>query len=280
MNMIARLFPARLKGRRDQRLRAVAALIAGTALLGYVIHVMPGSGVDATLKKSERPASEKLAGLSDLPSTSADAPRVVEESVPVEAPPSEPEPRDPAEAHARKVMKDAEAQIRARNYDEAIRNLHAEQASLKTYPKAYLLLGRALEGKKDYDTARDFYAAAIDRDTLLADAYFGFAMASESLGDLEAAIGGMRNFLHVQPNADPAKLKIVQARSAIWEWESKLGRGEWGPTKGIPPGFTEAELKRDGRGVGIKMPVPGMQQPDGSMKYEIKHQDKFKLFKP
>lgn len=280
MNMIARLFPARLKGRRDQRLRAVAALIAGTALLGYLIYLMPGSGVEATPKQSLKPTSEKQAQLSELPLNSADAPRLVEESVPVEAPPEEPEPRDPAEAHARKVMKDAEAQIRARKYDEAIRNLHAEQASLKTHANAYLLLGRALEGKKEYDTARDFYAAAIDRDTLLADAYYGFATASESLGDLEAAIGGMRNFLHVQPNADFNKLKIAQARSAIWEWESRLGRGEWGPTKGIPPGFTADEIKRDGRGVGIKVPIPGTQQADGSMKYEIRHQEKFRMFKP
>lgn len=275
MNTLAKPVPHQARKRRDKRPLALLIVIAGTALFGYLISVMPHGGVDTAPRAVARKAQ-----LSVLPPASADAPKAVQESVPAEAPREEPEPRDPAAAHASKVMKDAEAQIRVKKYDEAIRVLHAAHESLKTNPKAYLLLGRALEGKKDYDVARDFYAAAIDRDVLLADAYFGFATASESLGDLEAAIGGMRNFLHVQPNADFNKLKIAQARSAIWEWEAKLGRGDWGPTKGIPPGFTEDELKRDGRGVGIKMPIPGTQQPDGSMKYEIKHQEKFKLFKP
>lgn len=275
MNMLAKLFSTPAKGRRDQRPRALLLAVAGTALLGTLINLMPSSGVDTKPKKAE-----KRALLSELPPSSADGTRALPESVPAEAPPKDPQPRDPTAALADKVMKAAEAQISARKYDEAIGELQASHETLKTHAKAYLLMGRALEGRKDYETARDFYAAAIDRDVVLADAYFGFATASESLGDLEAAIGGMRNYLHVQPNADPAKLKINQARSAIWEWESKLGRGEWGPTKGIPPGFTEAELKRDGRGVGIKMPVPGSQQADGSMKYEIKHQDKFQMFKP
>ena len=273
--MLARLFPATTNGRRDQRLRALAIAIAGTTLLGALIHLMPGSGVEKAPRKTEKPVQ-----LSELPPSAADAPRAAQEAVPAEAQRDEPEPRDPEAAQANKLMKNAEAQIRAKKYDDAIRDLHASHESLKTHAKAYLLMGRALEGKKDYGTARDFYAAAIDRDVQLADAYFGFATASESLGDLEAAVGGMRNFLHVQPNADFNKLKIAQARSAIWEWEAKLGRGEWGPTQGIPPGFTEAELKRDGRGVGVKMPIPGTKQPDGSMQYEIKHQDKFQMFKP
>lgn len=273
--MLARLFPA-TTGRRDQRLRALAIAVAGTALLGYLIQLMPGNSAGET----PRSKTEKRAQLSDLAPSAADARKAAAEAVPPEAPREEPEPRDPEAAQAHKAMKNAEAQIRAKKYDDAIRELHASHATLKTNPKAYLLMGRALEGKKDYETARDFYAAAIDRDVLLADAYFGFATASESLGDLEAAVGGMRNFLHVQPDADFNKLKIAQARSAIWEWEAKLGRGDWGPTKGIPPGFTEAELKRDGRGVGIKMPLPGTKQPDGSMQYEIKHQEKFQMFKP
>ncbi|OWW20819.1 hypothetical protein [Noviherbaspirillum denitrificans] len=272
--MLARLFPENTRGRRDHRMRALAIAVAGTALLGFAIQLMPDNGVRQAPRKTA-----KQAQLSELAPSKADV-RTVQETVPPEAPREEPEPRDPEAAQAQKAMKNAEAQIRAKKYDDAIRELHAAHATLKTNPKAYLLMGRALEGKKDFETARDFYGAAIDKDVLLADAYFGFATASEALGDLEAAVGGMRNYLHVQPNADFNKLKIAQARSAIWEWEAKLGRGDWGPTKGIPPGFTEAELKRDGRGVGIKMPIPGTKQPDGSMQYEIKHQDRFPMFKP
>jgi hypothetical protein len=274
MTFLKALFGPR-KGKRDHRLLGVLLAVAGTALLGYLVSLTPSRGVDTA-----RQTATKRAGLSDLPLSAADAPPTVQEAVPKEAPLQAAVPQDPAAAAADKAMKDAEAQIRAKRYDDAIRELHAARDSLRQNAKAYLLMGHALEGKKDYETARDFYAAAIDRDVLLADAYFGFATASESLGDLEAAIGGMRNFLHVQPGADFNKIKIAQARSAIWEWESKLGRGPWGPTKGIPPGFTEAELKRDGRGVGIKMPLPETARPDGSMKYEIKHQDKFQMFKP
>lgn len=261
--------------RRDYRVRAVLLAVLGTAAIGYVVSMMPSRGVDTSIKTvSKRP------GLNELPDESADVARSTPEAVPKGAAAQAGKPRDPQAEQVDGVLKSAETQIRAKKYDDAIAALHAAREQLQKNAKAYLLMARALEGKSDYDIARDFYAAAIDRDVLLADAYFGFATASESLGDLESAIGGMRNYLHVQPKADMARLKIAQARSAIWEWESRLGRGAWGESKGIPPGFTEAELKRDGRGVGIKMPIPSTRQPDGTMKYEIKHQDKFQIFKP
>jgi tetratricopeptide (TPR) repeat protein len=140
------------------------------------------------------------------------------------------------------------------------------------------VLGRALEGKGDYATARDFYNAAIDRDPALSDAYWGFATTSEKLNDLPSALGAMRSYLHTEPDADPYRRRIAQARSAIWEWESKLGRGAWGKTKGLPPGFTEAELRRDGRGVGVKIPIEGTENAAGVSRYEIKSADKIQIY--
>jgi tetratricopeptide (TPR) repeat protein len=270
--------------RRDYRVFALVAAVVGTALLGYGVSLLPERGVAAVTQAALQPASP--ADLSDLPKASPDQQRPSSaslESLPAPAAsgtkkalsPKAPEATGPA-----KILQTATAQIDAKRFDAAITSLNDARAQVQNDPQSYLLMARALEGKADYDTARDFYSAAIDRNSYLADAYFGFATTSEKMGDLEAAIGGMRNFLHVQPNADPQKLQIVQARSAIWEWESKLGRGAWGPTKGIPPGFSEAELKRDGRGVGVKIPLAETKRDDGSMKYEIKAQDKFKLFKP
>lgn len=269
----------RFRGGRDQRLVALALTILGTAIVGYLVDLAPGRGVSADAIAPGLAVAR--ADLRDLAASDASHPARLKIEAEAEA---APEPEQPAEkkapaTEAEKIMQVAKTQMRAKRYDEAIVTLHEARELLKPDLRAYMLMARALEAKKDYDTARDFYGAVIDRDPYQADAYWGIATTSEAMGELDAAVGAMRNFLHVQPNADPQKLKIVQARSALWEWESQLGRGPWGPTKGIPPGFTRKELKRDGRGVGVKIPLLETQQADGSMKYEIKAQDKFKLFK-
>lgn len=266
--------------RRDYRVHAIFLAILGTAALGYALTLLPERGVAAVGNGFAAPASR--ADLSSLPASPAERQQssASSESELEAAPAGQQKALSPEATETKKILRIANEKIQAKQFDAAISFLHEARAVLKQNPQSYLMMARALEGKADYDTARDFYAAAIDRNRYLAEAYYGFATASEALGDLEAAIGGMRSFLHVQPNADPQKLKIVQARSAIWEWESKLGRGPWGPTKGIPPGFSEAELKRDGRGVGVKIQRPETLQADGTMKYDVKAQDKFKIFKP
>lgn len=272
--------PARPRGaKRDYRIAALALTIAGIAVLGYLVSLMPGRGVVASATKT----APRQSDFSTLPPSSPETRRAAaEQEVELDDGPANAHAptSDPKTAQTNRILKEANAKIKARRYEEAITYLHAEQARIQHDPRSYVSMARALEGRGDYATARDFYAAAINKDPYFANAYFGLATASEAMGDLEAAIGGMRNYLHVQGNPDPARLKVAQARSAIWEWESQLGRGAWGPTKGIPPGFTAEELKRDGRGVGIKMPIPGTAKPDGSVRYEIKHQDKFQIFKP
>ena len=267
------------KGRRDYRVGAFVLVFLGTAVLGYVVSLWPERGVQAVVEAT-LPAA-KPAGFSDLPQTSTDAtPAPQKESlfVPTERPQMTPAHGQRTETE--KILQASKKLLNAKKYDAAITTLNQERDRIKDDPRSYVSMAQALEGKRDYDTARDFYYAAIDKDPYLAEAYYGFATTSEALGDLEAALGGMRNFLHVQPNADPQKLRIAQAKSAIWEWEARLGRGPYDKTKGIPPGFSEAELKRDGRGVGIKIPLPETRTADGWTKYEIKAQDKFQIFKP
>lgn len=268
-------------GKRDYRKAALVFSIAGTLVLGYLLSLMPGRDVSApAVTAPTEAASANLANFSSLPATPAQVERAAAELLLEPAPAGDVKDINPKTAEINKTLNEAKENIRSKRYDDAIRSLDQAREKIQQNPQSYVLMARALEGKKDFDTARDFYKAAIDKDPYLADAYFGFATTSEALGDLEAALGGMRNFLHVQPNADPQKLKIVQARSAIWEWESQLGRGPWGPTKGVPPDFTADQIKRDGRGVGIKMQIPGTKQANGTSKYEIKHQDKIQIFKP
>lgn len=265
---------------RDHRLRALALAVLGTASVGYLVFLMPDRGVVADAEAP--PAVVGRADLSQLPAVAADEQRpesAAKKSLP-QAPAEAKRPVDPQAEETRQILEAARKQIKAKRYDEAIVALHQARQRIMGNPTSYVVMGNALEGKKDYDTARDFYAAAIDRDPYMPDAYWGFATTSEALGELDAALGAMRSFLHVQPNADPQKLRIVQARSALWEWEAKLGRGPWGPTKGIPPGFSAEELRRDGRGVGLKVPRLETLQPDGSMKYDVRGQDKFNIFKP
>ena len=63
--------------------------------------------------------------------------------------------------------------------------------------------------------------SAIELKPQQANAYYGLAMADEMRNDYESALGGMRSYLHLSKADDPYR---TRARSAIWEWEEKLGR--------------------------------------------------------
>jgi len=260
--------------RRDYRAPTAIVALALLALAGYFFSTLSGRSADPKL--IEQPRAHSGEGFDGLPNSSASMRGDPSESIAVEQEMAVP---DQAASSAQQTLKEARKLIRTKQYAEAIRYLNQSSEQLKAYPEAYVVLGQALEGQRDFTTARDFYNTAINRDPLMAEAYWGYATTSEGLGDLESALGGMRSFLHTQAGKDPYRLKVAQARSAIWEWESKLGRGAWGPTKGVPPGFTAEDLKRDGKGVGIKMPVPGTEDAAGNAQSEVKSQDKFKLFK-
>ena len=262
--------------RRPRDVRALAFLFVAVSIasLAYLVTLLPDRGVDSASKKDPGHATP-FSGLESAASGATPA---------SEASPPEPkiDPRlDPAgherqvrRAEADKLLARSETLMQTKRYDAAMDVINRAGSLAPDYPRSYLHMGRALQGKGDHAAARFFFERAIDLDTQFADAYFGYAEASEELGDLEAAIGGMRSYLHVVDNPDPFRLKVAQARSAIWEWEAKLGRGPWGPTRGIPPGFTAEEIRRDGRGVGIKMQRPDTLRPDGTMEYEIKAGDR------
>ena len=264
---------AALKLSRDKRAPTFLAVLAAVLVIGWLVSMMPDRGIEAD---SAPPLVRQTAGFEALKrenspwTANADVEELPERSARV--------PAKVPLAAADQALADARQLIKRREYDKALHTLNAAQSLLKERGEAFLLIGNILERKRDYATARDFYNAALNRDPYLADAHWGFATTSESLGDLESALGGMRSYLHTEPDPDPMRLRINQARSAIWEWESKLGRGSWGPTKGIPPGFIAEDLKRDDRGVGVKWPREDTLQPDGTMKSEIKSAEKVKIY--
>lgn len=167
--------------------------------------------------------------------------------------------------------------LHAEQYDEAIVALNRFLTLFPDSVDGYVNLGYALIGKSDYTDAFSAFDRAIDLNPAQSNAYYGAAIALEGMGNLEGALSGMRSFLHLTDKG-PGQIHVAKARSAIWEWESQLGRGPWGPTKGIPPGFTREELKRNDQGAGIKIQIPGTEDENGMSQYEIKYQSKFKLF--
>lgn len=265
--------------RQYRRHVAIAASVIAVAGLGYLVSLTPGRGVD--VRRLEPAAVFDTLQTPHARSVRPEAVPQPAEEAPTADPAKEPEEyaRQLDDIRTRKILAPVEVAIGEGRFERAITMLNHVRPYLQHRPEPYLLMGRALHRSGDIHTAIDFMLAAIDRDPGYAEAYFEYAAATESVGDLESALGGMRSFIHVSQDKDPFRLQIAQARSAIWEIEARLGRGEWGATGGIPPGFTEEELKRDGKGVGIKMPIPGTEQPDGSSEYEIKSADKQEMFR-
>lgn len=111
--------------------------------------------------------------------------------------------------------------LHAREYEHAVAALHRVLELAPKLPEAHVNMGYALLGAEQPDAARGFFEAAIELNARQANAYYGLALADEARGDYERALGGMRTFLHLSREDDPFR---PRARSALWEWEQKLGR--------------------------------------------------------
>lgn len=239
---------------------------------GYLISLVPGRGVDAAALAQQK-AAARVQGFANLQvSSTATSP---EFAAPVEQRLAVASGQTADEFQQRSG--EADAAIKAGQFMKALAAAQRMRELKPDHPDSYVKAGFAFNGMGRFKDAFGPLSQAIDLNPMQADAYFGMAIVQEGLGNLEGALGGMRTFLHVTQDPDPARLQVAQARAAIWEWESKLGRGPWGPTRGVPPGFTEEDLRRDGKGVGVKMPV-GQPDESGFTPSEVKSGDKFKLF--
>jgi tetratricopeptide (TPR) repeat protein len=139
---------------------------------------------------------------------------------------AEADPRGHAQQYRQRLIDErfqqAVAMLHANQYDFAITALHRVIELAPKMPEAYVNMGYALIGKQDYKAAADFFNVAIELKPYQANAYWGLAVSLEQLGELDAALGAMRTYIHLSPPNDPF---LRKARSALWEWESALKRG-------------------------------------------------------
>jgi tetratricopeptide (TPR) repeat protein len=279
------------KPRRDVRPLAVVILVLLVVLIGGLLQWRPmDSGIteqgiiepptlapSLALEQAQHPSFKRFG----VPT----AQEAQEPEVAWIAAPAPIDPHQDPSGHMRQAriqeaqvrFEQAKLMLHAERFDEAIVALNRVLTLVPNSADAYVNLGYALIGKEDFEAAYSAFDQATDLNPAQGNAYYGAAIALEGLGDLEKALGGMRSFLHLTDKG-PGQIHVARARSAIWEWESLLERGPWGPTKGIPPGFIEEELQRNDKGVGIKMPIKGTEDENGLFQYEIKYGEKYELF--
>lgn len=116
--------------------------------------------------------------------------------------------------------------LHAKRYDHALAALHRLLELAPDMPEAHVNMGYALLGAGRHAAARDFFVSATELRPQQANAYYGLAVALEAVGDLPAARGAMRTFVHLSPPDDPY---VRKANAALWEWEDKrekAGSGE------------------------------------------------------
>jgi tetratricopeptide (TPR) repeat protein len=116
----------------------------------------------------------------------------------------------------------AVAMLHAKRYEYAVTALDRVLELSPNMPEAHANKGFAYLGLKNYKAAGDSFATAIRIKPFQANAYWGLAVSLEQLGDVEAALGAMRSYIHLAKPDDPY---VRKARSALWEWEERMKRG-------------------------------------------------------
>lgn len=262
--------------RRDHRLLGLVAVVVIITSLGYLVRTLPTDKPVPLVEPEPAEATDHV-GVQTLDRDQPDAAGfgfAAPEGAPID-------PREDPAGHVAQARRaeidlrfnEAVVMLHAKRFGDAVAALHRLLQLAPDMPEAYVNMGYAYLGLKDFALARDYFMGAIDLNPAQANAHYGIAMAYEGLGDLESALGGMRSFLHLTDNPDPNQIHVARARSAIWEWEARLGRGPWGPTQGIIPGLSAEEMARDGKGVATMVPRPETADENGVMQFEVKAGD-------
>lgn len=253
--------------RRDYRLPLAVFVVSATLLLGYFFdRVTEQDAAESPVAPAPRKPALATHGFDQLqPAAPASADGPGRELGPALAGTAQPPSQKETVAG---LLKKGRQEVDQKRFDQALVTLAQAIQLQPVFPEAYTAGGYALLGKKLPDNARTAFMRAINMNPGLADAYFGLGFALDALGEPEAALSAMRSYLHLTPVKDPYNKTVITARSAIWEIESGLGRGPWGPSRGIPPGLTEAEVRRDGKGVGMMTPLP-----DGTSRAQVRPSD-------
>jgi len=120
--------------------------------------------------------------------------------------------------------------MQQRDYQAALQLWHRILVREPEVPQVKVNMGFTLYELGQFDAARDFFASAVEQNPYQANAYYGLALVSEQAGDLESALGAMRSYIHLAgPDEDDRFLR--RARSALWEWESRLAQARTADTE-------------------------------------------------
>jgi tetratricopeptide (TPR) repeat protein len=106
-------------------------------------------------------------------------------------------------------------------YQQAVHQWHQLLVLVPQMPEAHVNLGFSLYELKKYPAASEYFQRAMDINPYQLNAYYGLAMCYEKLGDIYAATGAMRSYIHLAKKDDPF---VRKAKSALWEWESQLNQ--------------------------------------------------------
>lgn len=134
------------------------------------------------------------------------------------------------------AFRSAVAAMQAGRYEEALSAWHRALLLDAEVVEVKVNLGFTLFELGQLPQARDFFVAALEQNAYQANAYYGLAIVSEQMGDLEGALGAMRSFIHLAgPGQDERHIR--RARAALWEWEAQLAAsGDTGAEEPAPPG--------------------------------------------
>ncbi|MES1981651.1 MAG: tetratricopeptide repeat protein [Pseudomonadota bacterium] len=127
--------------------------------------------------------------------------------------------RQKAQAEIRQRFEEGVDMLNREEYQPAIKSFHRVLELAPSMPEAYVNIGYALIGQKQYAVARDFFEGAIELRMDQVNAYYGLAEALEGLNDLAGALGAMRTYLHLAPRDDPYRRR---AEAATAEWQPKV----------------------------------------------------------
>lgn len=112
--------------------------------------------------------------------------------------------------------------MQQRQYQQALSLWHRALLMAPDIPEIKVNMGFSLYELGEYATARDFFINAMEQNAYQANAYYGLAITSEKMGDLEGALGAMRTYIHLAAGEEDEKF-VRLARAALWEWETQLG---------------------------------------------------------
>ena len=179
-----------MKGRRPFRLRYAGGVLLAIALLGAALQWPPAE-----------PGRSADAGTSVTAAADAEPDRA---------------PRDEVDARFQQAI----ARLRAGQPERARVAWERVLALAPHMPEAHVNLGFTLTALGDWGRAHAHFQRALALRPEQANGYYGLALCHEHEGDIEAALGAMRTYIHLADDQTP---HVRRALAALWEWQAARG---------------------------------------------------------